>query len=64
VEIRGDIGKLPLLPACPGLGLLARPSRLPGLAAVDAVTGKADWRAVALPTAAPSPGAAIAGSST
>jgi len=46
------LNKLPLLPACPDLSLLAHPSRLLGLAAVDAATGKVDWRTVALPTSA------------
>ena len=46
------LNKLPLLPACPDLSLLAHPSRLIGLAAVDAATGKVDWRSTALPTSA------------
>jgi outer membrane protein assembly factor BamB len=46
------LNKLPLLPACPDLSLLAHPSRLIGLAAVDAATGKVDWRTAALPTTA------------
>jgi outer membrane protein assembly factor BamB len=40
------------LPACPDLSLLAHPSRLLSLAAVDAATGKVDWRTAALPTSA------------
>lgn len=44
------LNKLPLLPACPDLSLLPHPSRLLPLAAVDAATGKVDWRAGALPT--------------
>lgn len=46
------LNKLPLLPACPDLSLLTNPSRLLGLAAVDAATGKVDWRTAALPTSA------------
>lgn len=46
------LNKLPLLPACPDLSLLAHPSRLLGLAAVDVATGKLDWRTTALPTSA------------
>lgn len=46
------LNKLPLLPACPDLSLLTHPSRLFGLAAVDAATGRVDWRTTALPTAA------------
>jgi outer membrane protein assembly factor BamB len=46
------LDKLPLLPACPDLSLLAHPSRLLPLSAVDAATGKVDWRTVALPTSA------------
>jgi outer membrane protein assembly factor BamB len=46
------LNKLPLLPACPDLSLLAHPSRLLPLTAVDAATGKVDWRTAALPTGA------------
>jgi outer membrane protein assembly factor BamB len=46
------LNKLPLLPACPDLSLLTNPARLLGLAAVDAATGKVDWRTAALPTSA------------
>jgi outer membrane protein assembly factor BamB len=44
------LNKLPLLPACRDLSLLAHPSRLLPLTAVDAATGKVDWRSAALPT--------------
>lgn len=46
------LNKLPLLAACPDLSLLAHPSRLLSLSAVDAATGKVDWRTAALPTSA------------
>jgi hypothetical protein len=44
------LDKLPLLPACPDLSLAAHPSRLLPLTAVDAATGKVDWRAASVPT--------------
>jgi outer membrane protein assembly factor BamB len=46
------LNRLPLLPACPDLSLLTHPERLLPLTAVDAATGKVDWRTAALPTSA------------
>jgi outer membrane protein assembly factor BamB len=42
--------RLPLLPVCPDLSLVTHPSRLLSLSAVDAATGKVDWRAASVPT--------------
>lgn len=42
--------RLPLLPACPDLSLAAHPSRLLPLTAVDAATGKVDWKTASVPT--------------
>jgi outer membrane protein assembly factor BamB len=44
------LDKLPLLPVCPDLSLAAHPSRLDPLTAVDAATGKVDWKALSAPT--------------
>ena len=44
------LDKLPLLPVCPDLSLALHPSRLLPLTAVDAATGKVDWKAASVPT--------------
>ncbi|MBV9446402.1 MAG: PQQ-binding-like beta-propeller repeat protein [Streptosporangiaceae bacterium] len=44
------LDQLPLLPVCPDLSLLANPSRLLPLSAVDAATGTVDWQAASVPT--------------
>lgn len=42
--------RLPLLPVCPDLSLAEHPSRLLPVTAVDAATGKVDWKAASVPT--------------
>jgi outer membrane protein assembly factor BamB len=44
------LDRLPLLPVCPDLSLLAHASRLLPLSAVDAATGRVDWRTASVPT--------------
>jgi outer membrane protein assembly factor BamB len=44
------LDKLPLLPVCPDLSLAAHPSRLAPLTAVDAATGRVDWKGASVPT--------------
>jgi outer membrane protein assembly factor BamB len=44
------LNSLPLLPGCPDLSMVNDPSRTFSLHAVDAATGRVDWRAVSLPS--------------
>ena len=44
------LDQLPLLPACPDESISSDPARLLSLHAVDAATGRIDWRAVSLPS--------------
>ena len=44
------LDQLPLLPACPDESVLSDPARVLSLHAVDAATGRIDWRAVSLPS--------------
>jgi hypothetical protein len=48
------LSQLPLLPACPDLGILSDPQRVVSLHAVDAATGAVDYQAPSLPTYAAS----------
>ena len=44
------LDRLPLLPACPDESILSDPERVLSLHAVDAATGRIDWRAISLPS--------------